>query len=128
MPSQHFYDGQLHRRTTACFQEYSKHYLTLRDNIALGRTSADAAGDSLILDALSRAEGTSILDKVDLGSILDPYGVGSEALNEELQNDEATRNEMMGTDLKSLSLGQWQKISLARGFLASHEADLVVFE
>jgi ABC-type multidrug transport system fused ATPase/permease subunit len=129
VPTQYFYDGQLHRRTTACFQEYSKHFLSLRDNVALGRTTSDKAGDSRIVEALSRAEGKSILDKLDLDTVLNPHGVGSEALSEELQQEQDEMNKrMMGSNVKSLSLGQWQKVSLARGFVASEQADLVVFE
>lgn len=102
--------------------------MSLRDNVALGRTTLDKAGDSRIVEALSRAEGKSILDKLDLDTVLNPYGVGSEALSEELQQEQDEMNKRMGSNVKSLSLGQWQKVSLARGFVASEQADLVVFE
>lgn len=93
-----------------------------------GRITADVAGDSLILNALSRAEGKSILGKLGLASILYSYVIGSQVVNEEVQDAEAKHNEMLGTDMKSLSSGRWQKISIVRGFLASDEADLVAFE
>jgi hypothetical protein len=41
-----------------------------------GRITADVAGDSLIFNALSRAEGKSILGKLGLDSILYSYVVG----------------------------------------------------
>lgn len=125
IPSHLYKRGQLHHRTTACFQEYSKYVTSLRNNISLGRLAQDDESDAHILTALSRAEGESIVNKIGLDANLDPWSVGSD-----VENSSATElgTRMAENGFQALSLGQWQKISLARGFLTSDHADLVVFE
>ena len=125
IPSHLYKQGQLHRHTTACFQEYSKYVTSLRNNVSLGRVLHNEEGDAQILNALARAEGQSIVDKVGLDANLDAWSVGSDVANSARTEVD---DRMADNGFQALSLGQWQKISLARGFLTSQHADLVVFE
>jgi ABC-type multidrug transport system fused ATPase/permease subunit len=128
IPSRFYMEGQLHQRTTACFQDYSKHLLSLRDNVNLGRISPGEDVDARVAKALTQAEGKSILETVSLDSTLNPFALASEVTSTEAQEQKQQDERFFGRDFKSLSLGQWQKVSLARGFLTSVQADLVVFE
>ncbi len=84
---------QLSRIFTVVFQDYGKYFLTVRENIALGRTEAISRDDELV-SALNMAGAAS--DFPDLSR-----NIGR-----------------LTSDGSDLSEGQWQKLAVARAFFS----------
>ncbi|MFO1420844.1 MAG: ABC transporter ATP-binding protein [Candidatus Competibacteraceae bacterium] len=87
------------------FQDYAHYAMTVRDNIRFGdiRLPADAPG---IEQAAANA--------------------GADAFIRQLRHGYETRLSKMFDDGQDLSIGQWQKIALARAFL--HQSQVVVLD
>src|SRR5213593_2787323 len=97
--------GWIYDRVAVLFQDFARFMLTARENIGLGRV--ERVGDAeAIIRAAERAGATSFIDawtdKYD--TILGPVFMGG----------------------KEISIGQWQRIALARAFF--RDAPLVVLD
>lgn len=118
-----------HARTTACFQDFSKYFVSLRENISFGRVTDTPAGDAAVFDAMTRSGSKPMLEKVRLGALLSPWGMGGgEVADEEQERQADEMGKIYGREIRPLSLGQWQQVGLARAFLKSEEADIIAFE
>lgn len=99
-------DGPQVGTVAAIFQDFQHYPLSLRDNIAFGAPQVladDAAAQPLLSDALRRAGGDPVLERIGEGFDGDPW-------------DRVLASEYAdGTDLSG---GQWQRIALARAFAA----------
>ena len=98
-------EGWIYDRVAVLFQDFARFMLTARENIGLGRV--ERVGDSdAIARAAERAGATSFIeawpDRYD--TILGPVFIGG----------------------KEISIGQWQRIALARAFF--RDAPLVVLD
>jgi ATP-binding cassette subfamily B protein len=96
---------ELRRSVAVIFQDFQRYHLPARDNIGLGRH--DAAGD---LDAIRRAARQADADGF-VAALPDGYDT--------MLGPEFTK----GTDL---SIGQWQRMALARAFF--RDAPLVILD
>ncbi len=87
------------------FQDYARYAMTVRDNIRFGdiRLPADALG----------------IEQAAIAS-------GADAFIRQLRHSYETRLSKMFDDGQDLSIGQWQKIALARAFL--HQSQVVVLD
>ena len=81
--------------TTVLFQDYIQYHLSVRDNIVLGRPEA-AVGDDAIAEAAARAGAAGFIDAL-------PSGYETRLGREFYGGHE-------------LSVGQWQRLALARAF------------
>jgi ATP-binding cassette subfamily B protein len=97
---EHFADN-----ATVLFQDFARYELSLRDNVALGRAD-DPVDDSAVIDALSAAGLTELLGKL-------PDGLDTVL----------SKAYPRGRDL---SIGQWQRVALARVFY--RKAPLVILD
>ena len=84
------------QRTSAAFQDHARFEVLLRESIGVSRPEEMDREDALV-DALDRATGADLLDVVELDRQLGRMFRGG----------------------VELSIGQWQKVSLARGLLRS---------
>lgn len=104
-------------RTTACFQDFQKYNMTVRENIAVGKWSS-LYEDQELEAALAKGGASDVAQAAgSLDGLLCPYGV-PQAAKARPDDDEKT----------ALSGGQWQRMALARAFVRTDEATLVVFE
>jgi len=92
----HFTQQDLRSQISVVFQDFAKYYLTVKDNIWLGDTSLPA-DTSEIQNAATKADADTFIQKL-------PKGYKT-TLGRWFQNGE------------ELSLGEWQKIVLAKAFL-----------
>ncbi len=81
--------------TTVLFQDYIQYHLSVRDNIVLGRPDAEAT-ESAIAEAAARAGAAGFIDSL-------PSGYETRLGREFYGGHE-------------LSVGQWQRLALARAF------------
>ena len=88
----------LFEKMSAVFQKYQRYQLTLRDNITISKSDINA--DDIVLDKIT---GISGFDKDDT-SFTNGY-------------DTMLSREFDGVDLSG---GQWQRVSIARGFFRTH--------
>lgn len=84
------------RQISVIFQDYAKYHLSAQDNIWMGNISLPASKDS-ILEAARRSGADEVIRKL-------PNGYDT-VLGKLFENGE------------ELSIGQWQKVALARAFL-----------
>lgn len=91
-------------RAAAVFQDFARHELTLRENLALGNL-ARIGDDRALRQALRRADLAAFAESLPLG--LDSY----------------LGRQFGDTDLSG---GQWQRLALARAFL--RDADLLLLD
>jgi len=93
------------RRSAAVFQEFQQYHLTLRENIAFG--NLERAGDEAAIERAARLSGA--------GEVVATLPQGYDTLlGKEFEE---------GTEL---SLGQWQKIAVARAYL--RDAEVLVLD
>ena len=95
----------LRREMSVIFQDYVQYYLTARENIWLGNTDLPMA-DQRVASAARRAEADSLIEKLPKGY-------------------ETILGKWFG-DGEELSIGEWQKVALARAFL--REGQFVVLD
>jgi ATP-binding cassette, subfamily B, bacterial len=95
----------LHRQISVLFQDYIQYQLTVRENIWLGDTEVEPS-TARIWDAASAAGAKITIDRL-------PQGLDTRLGNWFEQGEE-------------LSIGQWQKIALARAFL--RDAQLIILD
>jgi ATP-binding cassette subfamily B protein len=97
--------GWVYQRVAVLFQDFARFMLTARENIGLGRVE-NFADDAGIFDAASRAGADTFIDKWPdrYQTILGPYFMGG----------------------RDVSIGQWQRIALARAFF--RDAPLVILD
>ncbi|KAG9015907.1 hypothetical protein FRB90_004217 [Tulasnella sp. 427] len=185
-PASSYTRSSLHAHTTACFQDYAKYNLTVKDNVGTGNFPK-IDDRTLMTDALRKGGAEGIvarfpkgvdeeLDKfwnpargedvapaqvpsmpplppMGMGGIPPrgppPPGVGGPPppgapgggpppppgairlpVGGPVPRGRKGKHQMrlQLRDAKSLSGGQWQRIALARAFMRSDEADLVVFD
>lgn len=81
--------------TTVLFQDFLQYHLTVADNIALGRPARDATPEAIAAAARQ---------------------AGADRIVERLPNGYETRLGRQFADGQELSIGQWQRLSLARAF------------
>ena len=89
--------------TSAVFQNYQRYQMTLRDNVMLADTAA-AGDESRLLKALRE------------GGVPEDLWHGPEGLDVMLSREFGTRD---------LSLGQWQRLAIARGLFREHDTILL---
>ena len=89
--------------TSAVFQNYQRYQMSLRDNVILAETTA--AGDQ---ERLLRA--------LREGGVPDELWQGPDGLDVMLSREFGTRD---------LSLGQWQRLAIARGLFRAHDTILL---
>jgi ATP-binding cassette subfamily B protein len=97
--------GWIYQRVAVLFQDFARFMLTARENIGLGRV--ERIGDeSAIVDAARRAGADTFVEQWPdgYGTILGPVFMGG----------------------KDVSIGQWQRIALARAFF--RDAPLVILD
>src|SRR6185503_7759255 len=97
--------GWVYQRVAVLFQDFARFMLTARENIGLGRVE-NFADDAGIFDAAARAGADSFIEKWPdkYETILGPYFMGG----------------------RDVSIGQWQRIALARAFF--RDAPLVILD
>ena len=97
--------GWIYQRVAVLFQDFARFMLTARENIGLGRVE-NFADDAGIMDAAARAGANSFIEKWPdaYETVLGPYFAGG----------------------KDVSIGQWQRIALARAFF--RDAPLVILD
>ncbi|KZT33496.1 P-loop containing nucleoside triphosphate hydrolase protein [Sistotremastrum suecicum HHB10207 ss-3] len=109
--------ASLFARTTACFQDFQKYNMTVRENIAVGKWSS-LYEDSELEAALAKGGASDVMGAAgSLDGLLCPYGV-PQAAKARPEDDDKT----------ALSGGQWQRMALARAFVRTNDASLVVFD
>jgi len=89
--------------TSAVFQNYQRYQMSLRDNVILADTGA-AADEEQVLRALRD------------GGVPEELWRGSDGLDVMLSREFGTRD---------LSLGQWQRLAIARGLFREHDTILL---
>lgn len=175
-PASSYSKSSLHAHTTACFQDYAKYNLTVKDNVGTGNY-LKIEDKALMMDALEKGGAAGLVSKFPKGieeeldkfwnpargedmapaqvpSLPPPPPMGgmpgppppgggrggrgppgppgpirlptSGPVPKSRKGKHQMRLQLR--DAKSLSGGQWQRIALARAFMRSDEADLVVFE
>lgn len=92
----HFEPDTVRRRIAVIFQDFMRYHFTARENISLGRSGEDV-DESVIRAAARKADAESFVSKL-------PAGYDT-LLSKEYEG---------GSDL---SLGQWQRLALARAFV-----------
>jgi ATP-binding cassette, subfamily B, bacterial len=100
-----FDSNQLRREISVIFQDYARYQLTVRDNIWLGNVDT-APEDSAVIDAARRA--------------------GAEGLTLGLKHGYDTVLGNWFEDGQELSIGEWQKIALARAFM--RDSQIIIFD
>jgi ATP-binding cassette subfamily B protein len=97
--------GWIYQRVAVLFQDFARFMLTARENIGLGRVE-NFADDPGIFDAAARAGADTFIEKWPdrYETILGPYFMGG----------------------RDVSIGQWQRIALARAFF--RDAPLVILD
>lgn len=95
----------LRREISVLFQDYVQYYLTARENIWFGNTEVPPA-DLRVVSAARRAEADSLIEKLPRGY-------------------ETILGKWFG-DGEELSIGEWQKVALARAFL--REGQIVILD
>ena len=97
--------GWVYQRVAVLFQDFARFMLTARENIGLGRVER-IAEEEAILDAARRAGADTFVEQWPerYGTILGPVFMGG----------------------KDVSIGQWQRIALARAFF--RDAPLVILD
>jgi len=97
--------NNIRRRVSVVFQDYAKYYLTARENIWFGDTNVPLNSDTIRTAA----------QMVDADSLIESLPQGYDTI--------LGRLFLSGEEL---SLGEWQRIVLARAFL--RDADLVILD
>ncbi|KAG9098559.1 hypothetical protein FS749_003550 [Ceratobasidium sp. UAMH 11750] len=130
----HYSPADLHRRTTALFQSFSKFgNATIRENIGTGDIS-HISSDEILDEALTRASAASLVNalpygletKLDFGAFgaLAPRNRGTPRGRVLEGSADAHRpDERFG-----LSGGEWQRLALSRAFMRLGSADLVCLD
>lgn len=97
--------NELHRRISVIFQDYARYQMTALENIWLGDVEAQRDRES-IMNAAERSGADEAIVRLKHGydTLLGRSNVGGE----------------------ELSIGEWQKVALARAFL--RDADLVILD
>ena len=97
--------GWIYQRVAVLFQDFARFMLTARENIGLGRVER-IAEEEAIVDAARRAGADAFVEQwpEKYGTILGPVFMGG----------------------KDVSIGQWQRIALARAFF--RDAPLVILD
>ena len=95
--------SEMRAGTSAVFQNYQRYQMTLRDNVMLADTAA-AGDESRLLKALRE------------GGVPEELWHGPEGLDVMLSREFGTRD---------LSLGQWQRLAIARGLFREHDTILL---
>jgi ATP-binding cassette subfamily B protein len=97
--------GWVYQRVAVLFQDFARFMLTARENIGLGRVERIAEEDAIV-DAARRAGADTFVEQwpEKYGTILGPVFMGG----------------------KDVSIGQWQRIALARAFF--RDAPLVILD
>jgi len=103
----------LRRRISATFQDFMTYDLSAAENIGVGRVEAIAD--------LARIRGAARLADIDAPLAALPGGYAT-PLSRTLASEDAP--ELAGT---TLSIGQWQRVALARSLMRS-DADLVILD
>ena len=93
----------IRERTSAVFQNFQRYQTTLRDNVILADVTR-AADEEAVLRALER------------GGVPAELWQGEEGLDLMLSREFGTRD---------LSLGQWQRVAIARGLFREHDVILL---
>jgi ATP-binding cassette subfamily B protein len=96
---------ELRRQVSVIFQDYAHYHLTARENIWLGNTAL-ASTDDKVMQAARDAGADALIDKL-------PHGYD-------------TRLGQWFDDGQELSIGEWQKIALARAFI--RDAQILVLD
>ena len=94
--------SDIRERTSAVFQNFQRYQMTLGDNVVL----ADVA----------RAEEAAVIRALERGGVPAELWQGAEGLDLMLSREFGTRD---------LSLGQWQRVAIARGLLREHDVILL---
>ncbi|KAG8923489.1 hypothetical protein FRC02_011107 [Tulasnella sp. 418] len=139
----------LHAKTTVCFQDFSRYDDTVKENVGTGnfRRMDDL---ELLGTALKRGGADTVVDQLDDGidQLLHQWGTpldaepGAGPNKKSGKTDKVKPPKTMGKGRgrfmrmhalardvgTNLSGGQWQRLALARAFMRSDEADLVVFD
>lgn len=89
--------------TSAVFQNFQRYRMSLRDNVTMAEAGA-AGGESQVLQALRD------------GGVAEELGQGPDGLEVMLSREFGTRD---------LSLGQWQRLAIARGLFRRHDTILL---
>lgn len=105
--SSHQIDGPLASQASATFQDFARYELTLLENISLGRSHQDAIEENRVTSLLASVKLTEAVRRL-------PEGL----------NTRLGRRFAKGQDL---SVGQWQRLALARA-MANSEATFVVLD
>jgi ATP-binding cassette subfamily B protein len=97
--------GWIYQRVAVLFQDFARFMLTARENIGLGRVERFSDEDA-ILDAAGRAGANTFIEEWPerYDTVLGPVFIGG----------------------KDVSIGQWQRIALARAFF--RDAPLVILD
>ena len=97
--------SQWRQEISILFQDFTRYHMTAKDNIALGNVNADIDLEKVI-EASEKAGATSCIERLPLGydNMLGKWFEGGQ----------------------ELSLGEWQKIALARALI--RDAQIVVFD
>ena len=93
----------IRERTSAVFQNFQRYQMTLRDNVALADVTR-AEDEAAVIRALER------------GGVPAELWQGEEGLDLMLSREFGTRD---------LSLGQWQRVAIARGLFREHDLILL---
>ncbi len=94
--------SDIRERTSAVFQNFQRYQMTLGDNVVL----ADVA----------RAEEAAVIRALERGGVPAELWQGAEGLDLMLSREFGTRD---------LSLGQWQRVAIARGLFREHDVILL---
>ena len=95
--------SSIRANTSAVFQNYQRYQMSLRDNVILADTGA-AADEERVLRALRT------------GGVPEELWHGPDGLDVMLSREFGTRD---------LSLGQWQRLAIARGLFREHDTILL---
>jgi len=97
--------AELRRSMSVVFQDYSQYYLTARENIWVGDVALDLHDEAIV--AAARASGAD--------EVIDSLAHGYDTILGKLFDEG-----------EELSVGEWQKVAVARSFL--RDADIMVFD